>query len=189
MLTCFLFGLFVLIVIFLVPVGAKLCRTDKALKFYKYTLLSIYTGGILWLTLVNRWGMEVSRYRFKPFYVARQLLNCWFGFHKISTALCKAILKNSRHLFDSTHATPVEDLTLNIVLFMPLGFLLPYVWPKLNFYKTLLLAFILSVAIEFTQYIAQLGCCDVDDVINNLIGTCLGYCCYIIYRKISTFKK
>ena len=151
MLVCLLYGLAVLVVVFLVPQGAKLFRTAKAQAIYKYSLLSAYTGGILWLTLVKRWGLEVSRYRFQPFYVARRVLNCWFHFKDISASTCRAILRNSKGLFNSARATPVEDLFLNIILFIPLGFLLPYAFPKLRFWKTVSISLLLSVFIESVQ--------------------------------------
>ncbi len=185
MFICLLYGLVVLIAIFLVPQGTKLFRTTKAQAMYKYVLFGAYTGGILWLTLVKRWGMEVSRSRFQPFYVARRLLNCWFHFKDISTSVCKALLRNSKGLLNSTRATPVEDLFLNIILFIPLGFLLPYAFPKLRFWKTVCLALLLSVFIETVQYVAQIGCCDIDDVINNTLGACIGYICFWLYTKLA----
>lgn len=169
---------------FLVPQGAKFFRTAKSQAIYKYSLFSAYVGGVLWLTLVKRWGMEVSQVRFQPFYVARRLLNCWFHFKDISASVCKALLRNSKGLFNSTHATPVEDLFLNIILFIPLGFLLPYAFPKLRFWKTICISLLLSVCIEGTQYVAQLGCCDIDDVINNTLGACIGYGCFSLYTKV-----
>ncbi|MBR2082558.1 MAG: VanZ family protein [Elusimicrobiaceae bacterium] len=183
--SCLLFGLFVLVVMFLVPQGAKLCSSVKAKTLYQYILLSIYLIGIFWLTLFNRWGMDVARFRFQPFYVVWQILNCWFGFHKISTATCRAVFKNSANLLDSVHATPIEDLLLNIILFMPLGFLLPYICSKLSFKKTLLLGFVLSLVVEISQYLTHWGCCDIDDIINNTLGTAFGYLCFCIYRRCS----
>ena len=185
MFICLLYGLAVLAVIFLIPQGAKLFRTVKARAVYKYSLLGAYTGGILWLTLVKRWGMEVSRTRFQPFYVARRLFNCWFHFKDISASTCRALLRNSKGLFNSARATPVEDLFLNIILFIPLGFLLPYAFAKVRFWKTLGISLLLSVGIEAIQYFAQLGCCDIDDVINNTLGACIGYSCFLLYTKLA----
>ncbi len=181
MLACFLFGLCVLGTLLLIPLGGRLFFSYK--RLYQYALLTGYVGGVLWLTLVKRLGMEVSQVRFQPFFVARQLLNCWLGIKKISASACRAILKNSPNLLDGTHATPIEDLILNVILFIPLGFLLPYIWPKLNFWKTALLGFLFSAGIEGTQYFAQLGCCDIDDIINNTIGTCIGYGCFRVCNK------
>ena len=185
MINCIYFGLFVLLVMFLVPQGIKLFRTPKAKNIYKYVLFTIYGGGVLWLTLVNRFELDVARTRWDPFYVIRLLTNCALKTKKYPAYVCKNALKNSKHLFDSIHATPIEDLLLNIILFMPLGFLLPYIWPKLNLWKTVLLAFIISATIETTQYIAHWGCLDIDDIINNTLGACIGYSCFALYKRLA----
>ena len=185
MLVCLLLGLGVLGGIFLVPQGAKFFCTPAWQKRYKYSIFVLYTGSVLWLTLGNRVGREITKIRFQPFYVFRQMLNCWFGFKKISVSTCRAVFGNSTHLFDSWHASPVEDLLLNIILFVPFGFLLPYLWPRFNFYRTLLIGFVVSCSIELTQYLAQWGCVDIDDVFNDTLGVCLGYACWAIYKRVA----
>ena len=185
MLICIYFGLFVLFVIFLVPQGTKLFRTLKAQNIYKYILLTLYGGGIIWLTLANRLGLDVARTRWEPFYNIRLLANCALKTNKFPTYVCKNALKNSKHLFDSVHATPIEDLLLNIILFLPFGFLLPYIWPKLNGWKTILLAFCVSTIIEITQYFAHWGCLGLDDIFNNTLGACIGYSCFVFYKRLT----
>ena len=185
MLNCLYFGLLVLGVLLLVPQGAKFCRTAKVKNGYHAILLTIYGGGVLWLTLVNRFELDVARVRFEPFYVIRLLTNCALKTKKFPSYVCKHALKNSKRLFDSIHATPIEDLLLNIILFMPLGFLLPYIFPKFNFWKTTLSAFCISCAIEATQYLAHWGCLDIDDIINNTVGACLGYGCWALYKRLA----
>lgn len=184
MLTCLLFGSVVLLLMFLIPSGAKLFHTPRAKPIYQIIVFTFYLGGILWLTLFNRWGMEVYSFRFKPFYVVRQIANCLFGFQKISVSVCKALFHNSSHLLDSVHATPVEDLLLNIILFMPLGFLLTYFCPKLKFWHILLISILLSSSIETTQYLAHWGCFDIDDIFNNTLGACIGHICYRLYHRV-----
>ena len=143
---------------------------------------------MLWLTLANRFELDVARVRFEPFYVVRLLANCALKTKKFPAYICKHAFKNSKRLFDSIHATPVEDLLLNIILFMPLGFLLPYIWPKLNAWKTILIGLCVSTLIETTQYLAHWGCLDVDDIFNNTLGTCVGYMCWVVYKKLSNKK-
>lgn len=189
MLKCVLFGFFVLVVLFLVPHGERLYKSAKTKRQYKYTLFTTYLVGILWLTLINRWGMEVSRVRFEPFYVLRFILNCWLGWKRTSAYACAAAMRNSKNLFNSVQATPIEDLLLNIILFIPLGFLLPYLWPKLSGFKTVLTGLLVSVAIETTQYVLQLGCCDIDDIINNTLGSLLGYVLYRCWSKLNLLPK
>ena len=75
------------------------------------------------------------------------------------------------------------DIRLNILLFLPFGFLLGTVTDD---WRIVLFGFILSVFIELLQYILALGWCQADDVLNNTIGTSVGFG---IDRLISTLPK
>ncbi len=66
------------------------------------------------------------------------------------------------------------EVYMNIFLFMPFGFLLPFVL-KRDFFQTLLLGFALSVCIEAVQFLFCLGFSEFDDVFHNTLGTGLGY--------------
>ncbi|BCB05177.1 VanZ family protein [Bacillus sp. KH172YL63] len=71
-----------------------------------------------------------------------------------------------------------------VILFMPLGFLLPKVFSNLNTLKNVLFfTLVLSLCIEVFQYLTKLGVLDVDDVILNLIGAALGYLIFKIQIK------
>lgn len=61
------------------------------------------------------------------------------------------------------------DIALNILLFIPLGFLVGK-----KSWKTVLFGFLLSAFIELTQYFLFLGYCEADDVLNNTIGCGIG---------------
>ena len=61
------------------------------------------------------------------------------------------------------------DIALNILLFIPLGFLVGK-----KGWKAVLFGFLLSAFIELIQYIAVLGYCELDDVLNNAIGAAIG---------------
>ena len=63
------------------------------------------------------------------------------------------------------------DIRLNILLFLPLGVLLGTVTDN---WRIVLFGFILSVFVEFLQYIFAMGWCQADDVLNNTIGTAVG---------------
>lgn len=64
---------------------------------------------------------------------------------------------------------------LNVILFVPLGFLLPMIWSSYrSFKKTLLSGLGLSLVIEILQ-IFTFRLTDVDDLITNTLGTILGY--------------
>ena len=76
---------------------------------------------------------------------------------------------------------PGLDYLLNIILFIPLGFLIPLIWNKYNLIKTTIVGIILSLLIEITQ-LFNYRSTDINDLLTNLIGTIIGY---IIYRIIS----
>ena len=61
------------------------------------------------------------------------------------------------------------DIVLNILLFIPFGFLLGDKGGK-----TVLFSFLLSAFIECAQYLFLLGYCEADDVLNNTIGCGFG---------------
>ena len=62
------------------------------------------------------------------------------------------------------------DIVLNILLFIPLGFLLGR-----KGWKAVFLGFLFSAFIECAQYLFLLGYCEADDVLNNTIGTAVGF--------------
>jgi hypothetical protein len=66
----------------------------------------------------------------------------------------------------------------NLLLFFPLGILLPFVWSGLGFWRDVLIALALSVSIELVQYVSSAWgsyrLADVNDVILNVSGAALG---------------
>ena len=72
----------------------------------------------------------------------------------------------------------VDDLPnalLNVLLFLPLGLLLPLIWERFREARyTLLYELSLSACIELTQLFTY-RTTDVDDLLTNLTGTCLGW--------------
>jgi glycopeptide antibiotics resistance protein len=71
----------------------------------------------------------------------------------------------------------VRNARGNFALFVPLGILLPLVGRRLRFRSALLIALAVSVGIELAQYLSRPWSnrlADVNDVILNVLGACLG---------------
>ena len=78
-----------------------------------------------------------------------------------------------------------ENLVGNILVFVPFGFLLPYVWKKAgSFWVMLLNAVIFVLGIEVFQLFSAFGAFDVDDIILNCLGAVWGYLFYLIVEAI-----
>jgi glycopeptide antibiotics resistance protein len=72
----------------------------------------------------------------------------------------------------------VHNARGNVMLFFPLGILLPLVWRRLRFWKGIQIAMTLSISIELLQYLSSAWgsyrAADVNDVILNVAGASLG---------------
>ena len=64
----------------------------------------------------------------------------------------------------------------NILGFLPFGFFLPVISPKMHHAaRVILLGAVASTAVELIQLVTRTGICDIDDVILNTIGAAAGY--------------
>ena len=77
---------------------------------------------------------------------------------------------------------------LNVLLFVPIGFLAGCGLERMTFKKVLFLGGGLSVVIELLQFIFKKGFCETDDVIHNVLGCMIGYglwrvCCIRLHTS------
>ena len=127
-------------------------------------LFAVYFLAVLYITLFGRNGGNDTSIRLQPFALISQSIQ----------------ERNMR---------PLNHLLLNVAMFIPLGFLLPFVCPRklarLRFAIPVGLLF--SVMIESVQLLLKKGQCDVDDVIANTLGAVVGLALYMLYERL--FKK
>ena len=82
----------------------------------------------------------------------------------------------------------IKQIVGNVFMFVPYGFLLPVVFKKMqSFGKTFLIVFLSSFLIEFVQYFIGRSC-DVDDLIMNTIGGCIGYGVFFFCNSLKRDK-
>ncbi len=82
-----------------------------------------------------------------------------------------------------------ENLVGNVIVFVPFGFLIPYVheWSK-KFWVMLLNAFLFVLGIEVFQLFSAFGAFDVDDILLNCFGAIIGYILYLTWEGIMVGK-
>ena len=68
------------------------------------------------------------------------------------------------------------EIRANVLLFIPIGFLLPMTLKKPVF--SFVFGVLISVFIELLQLILHRGLCETDDVISNTIGLVIGMAAY-----------
>lgn len=75
------------------------------------------------------------------------------------------------------------DTILNVILFFPLGFFLPLLYKKYNrIGRIVFIGFLFSLAVELVQMFG-IGATDINDLITNTVGVCLGYVVYQLFFK------
>ncbi|MBQ7300419.1 MAG: VanZ family protein [Clostridia bacterium] len=77
----------------------------------------------------------------------------------------------------------LEGYILNVLLFVPYGYLLPYIKKKPFLKQTVLYSFLLSLCIEYFQFLFKRGIFDIDDLICNTVGGLIGGMIFHIFRN------
>jgi len=137
-------------------------------------LFAVYAALMLWLLFGQRLGSTVYE----------QNLAEGMNLHPFATlSMYWMLLMQGASPYYIRHA--VINLAGNVIMFVPLGFLLPCLFPvQRRLWKTTLVSLCVLVIVEATQFITRLGTCDVDDLILNLIGVIAGY---LIWRLAYKF--
>jgi glycopeptide antibiotics resistance protein len=79
----------------------------------------------------------------------------------------------------------VHNAKGNVMLFFPLGILIPLVWRQLRFWRGIQIAIAVSFSIELVQYLARgwiNRSADVNDVVLNVLGASLGLALVFLLR-------
>lgn len=80
------------------------------------------------------------------------------------------------------------SMILNVVMFMPLGFLLPLLWKEYqSLVRTAIIGFCFSCGIEFCQLFNR-RVSDVDDLLMNTLGAIFGWLIWIVSSRITHLK-
>ena len=77
------------------------------------------------------------------------------------------------------------NLIGNILLFFPMGVMLPHYMKKPRIFPFIFLILIMTILVEAVQLITGLGSLDIDDVILNLSGAVIGYLTWSIHEIFS----
>lgn len=132
-----------------------------------WLLFGLYSLLMLWLLFGQRLGTAGDRsLNLQPFETIRRFL--WVLEHSNSPGIIH-------------HA--VVNLAGNVVMFIPLGILLPMLWRSMGrVWAFLPVAVGVILAVEGMQLLTRLGSCDVDDLILNTVGAAIGYCAWRTFR-------
>lgn len=82
------------------------------------------------------------------------------------------------------------NLLGNIILFIPLGFLIPFILrSKKGLLDNIIITLIIATTLESLQYILVRGAFDIDDIILYFFGSLIGFGCYKLFAKLLAKSK
>ena len=140
----------------------------KRLKPFVAVLFIIYSLVMLWLLLVRH---RTGYTDFDTPYI-EQLRSMPFPFQTIVQFV--RILVTGEPYWLIPHAW--KNLVGNTLLFMPLGFCLPYLFKRCRTAtRTFFTGLLIIAVVELTQFFALLGSLDFDDFMLNTASIMLGY--------------
>lgn len=141
-------------------------KKSKIFRIIGVTLLCLYALVMIYLMLIARPQFGYMMWNLVPFKTVAQM------FSKLSS--------------DSIQTVKIALVNLagNVIMLVPLGFLLPFAFKaQRKLWRTLLLSFLLILVMETVQLISMRGSFDIDDIIVNLAGVALGYLIFHLFRK------
>lgn len=130
-----------------------------------WSIFLVYTSGYLYFTVFSRQMGSGAFVELRPFQVYTRLFAEPIDAGNAAIGFAAKFLNNT---------PPIVGLILNILLYYPLGYLLPILFPKLKPKHVILIGCLCSIATEAIQYLLKMGWCETDDVIHNTLGTAIG---------------
>jgi glycopeptide antibiotics resistance protein len=82
----------------------------------------------------------------------------------------------------------IFNLAGNIVLFLPIGLLIPLIYRKMTWRQAIILAVTIGLLVECIEVIFHVGIFDIDDTILNGLGIVTGYWLFTCFPKRNSTK-
>lgn len=166
------------------------------LIFCGYEFASAFVPGlIVFLVMLNKWGKRDGWKNVSSIALTVGLIIYIAGVYHFTGA--GTLYEGMRYGFDGTleyNVIPfsknidIVGYALNILLFIPLGILLPIMNERNKRFKALIIwAIGFAVMIELSQILNHRAT-DIDDILLNTLGAVLGYCMYKIIYGITYDK-
>lgn len=177
-----------------------IAHTDLLMNIIRVSILCIVFQIGFYLRAKRREG-GVSYKHFLGVFIFLVYLAAVYGVTGIGTIWDIRFIASSTSTFDRVYFIPFSSspdsmmpYVLNVIMTIPLGFLLPLIWKQLRTMKKIaLIGFLLSLSIELSQLLTQTRNTTVDDLITNTLGAIIGYFIFqaffhIILKKNSNEK-
>ena len=139
--------------------GLYVTRKDYS-SFFRNTSLSVLMGYAFFILCATIWFREKTEYA-----------RCYM---------------NPFESYDDLYYKMIAEILLNVLFFIPIGFLLAAAMKRERFIFVLCTGCMFSLTIETAQLLCHRGVCNIDDVFHNTLGCAIGY---VVYRLCKSIQK
>lgn len=159
---------------------------------FGYEFLTEFIPFLIVLLLFRRDRGKLAKPFFKADYVFPAVFACYImavlhvtGAGTLYDAMTSELgeMQERVNLIPFSNKIHVLGYLLNVVMFLPMGFLVPLIWKGMRKLSNIIVAgAALSLLIELSQLFSYRGT-DVDDLILNTLGAAVGFLLYKIWDK------
>lgn len=153
-------------------------KNSKKSAILSKSLFVMYTAMMTYLLFFKRMSSytalpynEYARLytNFVPLKTLKLFYNLFVNYNAVSPNLVYAAAAN---------------LIGNVIMFMPMGLLMPSIWKAQHKFLVFVLTAAISVVmIEGLQFLSRLGSCDIDDFILNMLGAVSGFWLRYLFKN------
>ena len=157
-------------------------KNSKKLNIKREITINIFFAYFLWMLEATLFPLRID------LHASKNLISVNFV-PVLETAKDVFNTINNKTITSFSFRFWIKNLFGNLLVLTPICCMLPMLWRKFNsLWKVVLFGFLLSLSIEFMQYlsgyIGNIGrAFDVDDILLNTLGTFIGF---LIFKKIKT---
>ncbi len=162
------------------PKAALLLRVRKALLVSAFIL---YLLAAAWLVFFSRRTLSDYAVHAEPFRDLLAAVRFDFGLFEILRSFVAEGLRGGLSHIRILKPQDIAQVYMNIMLFIPMGYLLPYIsaWFQAKVrIRPAVCCFLVSLAVENLQLLTRRGLYDLDDLLSNTLGGIIGQYLFIL---------
>ena len=165
---------------------------DKLLHLRKYILIGVFALYLLlvgYVAFFSRSAAADYRVHIALYENLAKSFKIDFGILGFIGSIFRDGLEAALAHVKVQHFENIAQVYMNICMFIPMGYLLPYVFDWFRKHpkrRTVTVSFLASLAIENIQLITKLGYYDIDDIFSNTIGGFIGVLFYMSAAYVLT---
>ena len=154
-----------------------------------YAIFFLYIAAVSYLVFFSRSATEDYQVHVALFEDLKSAVRIDLGFfgiiHTLFTEGPSAALSHIRVISPAN----IAQVYLNIMLFVPMGYLLPYLFRYFRArvtFRPVLASFLISLAVENLQLVFRRGFYDMDDLVDNTLGGLVGQLLFVAVAYVVT---